>query len=325
MAGPLLDDIYQSTYDEQMRSLLKESKVVGIALFGNGATIQKVPMMIFLGSSPNNPFALLDIVDCTSEMAKGGKKDAKYIVGLLKPIISRIEQTKDPNNQKTDHQGVVDLLLIDGASNVQNAAKLVSITYPHITVVHGAEHVVSLFFKEIFIKMPVFQSLSQFLKQCRNIFGSTHHGPHAIFKKHSIMHNNCIYIGFIKISECRMAQELIGLLRSLRLRDILRATIASKEFKDTWEKTFWGEVIVLKNNEFWKYLFTLCHYLYTPMRILRLADQKIPAIDKLHYYVCQTDKLLAKYIKISEVESSHILELNKSMENMRFMTNMNDQ
>jgi hypothetical protein len=85
-AGPLLDDIYQSTYDEQMRSLLKESKVFGIALFGNGATIQKVPLMIFLGSSPNNPFALLDIVDCTSEMAKGGKKDAKYIAGLLKHI-----------------------------------------------------------------------------------------------------------------------------------------------------------------------------------------------------------------------------------------------
>jgi hypothetical protein len=48
MAGPLLDDIYQSTYDEQMR-LLKESKVSDIALFGNGATIQKVPMMIFFG------------------------------------------------------------------------------------------------------------------------------------------------------------------------------------------------------------------------------------------------------------------------------------
>ncbi len=61
--------IYQ--HDEQMRSLLKESKVFGIALFGNGATIQKAPMMIFLGTNPNNPFALLDIVDCTSEMAKG--------------------------------------------------------------------------------------------------------------------------------------------------------------------------------------------------------------------------------------------------------------
>jgi hypothetical protein len=91
----------------------------------------------------------------------------------LKPIISRIEETKDFNNQKTDHHGVVDLLLFDGASNVQNAAKLASITYPCITVVHGAEHVVSLFFKVIFTKMPVFQCLSQFLKWCRNIFGST--------------------------------------------------------------------------------------------------------------------------------------------------------
>jgi hypothetical protein len=70
-----------------MRSLLKVSKVFDIALFGDGATILRVPMVFFLGSSPNNPFALLDIVDCTSEMAKGGKKDAKYIAGLLKPII----------------------------------------------------------------------------------------------------------------------------------------------------------------------------------------------------------------------------------------------
>jgi hypothetical protein len=39
----------------------------------------------------------------------------------LKPIISWIEQAKDPNNQKTDHQGFVNLVLSDGASNVQNA------------------------------------------------------------------------------------------------------------------------------------------------------------------------------------------------------------
>ncbi len=172
-------------------------------------------------------------------MAKGGKKDAKYIAGLLKPTISQIEQqTKHPNNQKTDHRGVFELVLFDGASNVHNARNLVSITYPCITIVHGAEHVVSLFFKDIFTKMPVFQCLSQFSKCCRNIFGSTHHGPHAIFKKHSIVHINRIYIGFIKISECRMAGEQIGLLRLLRLRDILRVTIASKEFQDIWAKSF---------------------------------------------------------------------------------------
>jgi hypothetical protein len=56
-----------------------------------------------------------------------------------------------------------------------------------------------------------------------------------------------------------------------------------------------------------------------------LADPKIPAMDKLHYYVCQTDQLLAKYVKIAEGDSGHILEVDKSMENMRFMTNMNDQ
>jgi hypothetical protein len=48
-------------------------------------------------------------------------------------------------------------------------------------------------------------------------------------------------------------------------------------------------------------------------------------MDKLHYYVFQTDKLLAKYVKIAEFDSGHILELYKSMENMRFMTNTNDQ
>ncbi len=48
-------------------------------------------------------------------------------------------------------------------------------------------------------------------------------------------------------------------------------------------------------------------------------------MEKLHYYVCQTDKLLAKYVKIGEVDSGHIIELDKSMENMRLMRNMNDQ
>jgi hypothetical protein len=35
-----------------------------------------------------------------------------------------------------------------------------------------------------------------------------------------------------------MAGELIGLLCLLRLRDILSATVASKEFKNIWAKKF---------------------------------------------------------------------------------------
>jgi hypothetical protein len=48
-------------------------------------------------------------------------------------------------------------------------------------------------------------------------------------------------------------------------------------------------------------------------------------MDKLHYYVCQTDELLSKYVKIAEIDSGHILEVDKTMKNMRFMTNMDDQ
>ncbi len=48
-------------------------------------------------------------------------------------------------------------------------------------------------------------------------------------------------------------------------------------------------------------------------------------MDKLHYYVCRTDQLLAKYVKIAEGNSGHIREVDKSMENMRFMTNTNYQ
>jgi hypothetical protein len=65
-----------------------------------------------------------------------------------------------------------------------------------------------------------------------------------------------------------MAGELIGLLGLLMLRDIVRATIASKEFQNIWAKGFRREVTVLENNEFWKYLFSLCHSLYAPMHIL---------------------------------------------------------
>jgi hypothetical protein len=91
----------------------------------------------------------------------------------LKPIISWIEETKDHNNQKTDHRRVVDLLLFDGASNVQNATKLVSITDPRITVVHGAEHVVSLFFRTYSPKC-----------QCSNVYPSFQNGAEISLDQH---------------------------------------------------------------------------------------------------------------------------------------------
>jgi hypothetical protein len=48
-------------------------------------------------------------------------------------------------------------------------------------------------------------------------------------------------------------------------------------------------------------------------------------MDKLHCYICQMDDLLAKYVKIAKVDSAHILKLDKTMENRRFMTDLDNQ
>jgi hypothetical protein len=74
MSGTLLDGLYISNYDEMMRTLLLESRIFGVTIYGDGATITNTPLINVLAASPNNPSALLEIVDCTSQMALGVKK-----------------------------------------------------------------------------------------------------------------------------------------------------------------------------------------------------------------------------------------------------------
>ena len=166
---------------------------------------------------------------------------------------------------------------------------------PRITVGHGAEHVVSLFFADVYTKVKSFMLLSAFEKRVHNIFGAVRHSPSAMFKKYSRQHNHGVHLGFVKPSECRMAGEHIAILRLLRLKNALTATILSKEFIDL--RVFNSVCQVLMNPDFWKWAFVMCRALYAPMRVLRLADQKLPAMDKLYYYVLQTDRMLAMYCK----------------------------
>jgi hypothetical protein len=144
----------------------------------------------------------------------------------------------------------------------------------------------------------MYRNLSDFAKWLRNIFGSCRHGPHAIFQKYSKNTNRGIVVGFIKSSECQMAGEHIALCRLLHLKSALRATCLSQEFNDgSYRRTFTDEVLIIESKNFWTYLFSMCRALYAPMCVLRLADQKTPSMDKLHYYVCQTDVNLSKYIE----------------------------
>ncbi len=124
----LMDLLFKVRFADLMCSLLSESKCFGISVFGDGATIKTVPLINVLDASPNNPFVLLDIVDCTAHLAEGGKKDAPYLANMILPHIAMMESSKDKNNKQ--HMGVVDLVLFDGASNVQKAGRLLAIDYP---------------------------------------------------------------------------------------------------------------------------------------------------------------------------------------------------
>ena len=126
-----------------------------------------------------------------------------------------------------------------------------------------------------------------------------------MFRKYTRKHNKGIYVGFIKPSECRMGGELISLLRLLRLKDALRSTINSKEFLDL--NNFKEECCVLNNDNFWMYLFLMCRVLYAPMRVLRLADQQTASMDKLYFYVLQTDRMLIKWLPDCKKKSTELL------------------
>ena len=158
----------------------------------------------------------------------------------------------------------------------------------------------ALFFSDVFTKLPAFEILANFAKKLRNIFGSTRHIFTAIFNKYSKKHNRGIRVGFIKPSECRMGGYQIALLRVLRLKDALQATVTSTEFKNM--KQFAAIAYVLLQDEFWQYLFVMCRALYAPMRLLRLSDQKIPAMDKLYFFVLQTERMIEKWMKVAQAK-----------------------
>ena len=128
---------------------------------------------------------------------------------------------------------------------------------------------------------------------------------HAMFKKYMRKHYKGIFVGFIIPSECRMGGELISLLRLLHLKDAFRSTINSKEFLGL--NNFKEECCVLNNDNFWMYLFLMCHVLYAPIRVLRLADQETVSMDKLYFYVLQTDRMLIKWLPDCKKKSTELL------------------
>ena len=75
-----------------------------------------------------------------------------------------------------------DIVMFDGALNVQLAAILLKVHYPKLTVMGGVEHTVSLFLNDV-SKIPILNQMISAHNMIYNIFGfGIYHKPHSIFK-----------------------------------------------------------------------------------------------------------------------------------------------
>jgi len=143
------------------------------------------------------------------------------------------------------------------------------------------------------------------------VFGSTRHSEHSMFKKVSRQHNHGRYLGFVKPSECRMAGEIIACLRLIRLKPTLQAVTTSAEFLAL--RRHKDLAMVLSKETVWDYLFAIARAFYPLMRIVRLADCREPAMDKLKYYVLQADRVLKEQLPKIDIAHSALASNYKSI------------
>ena len=115
---------------------------------------------------------------------------------------------------------LTDIVMFDGASNVQLGGKLLKVHYPKLSVMRGVEHTVSLFFNDV-SNIPILNQMISAHKMIYNIFGSgIYHKPHSIFKSKYQEFNNR-NIGLFRGNETRMAGYFMGMHRDLRMQKFL--------------------------------------------------------------------------------------------------------
>ena len=77
-----------------------------------------------------------------------------------------------------------------------------------MTVIHGAEHVVALFFNDVFGKVKVYKMIAKINRRLRNVLGSTRHAPTAMLRAESKKYSGARSIGFIKTTDARWVLDL---------------------------------------------------------------------------------------------------------------------
>ncbi len=289
IGGNLLDLTYATYYEENLAKLKEGIEMYGICLYGDSATIRRKPFLNILAASVNEPCIVLEIADATDHLKGGGKKDSTYVAKQFLPWMRKL----DPQNT------LLDCVFFDGAGDVQKAGRILAAVNPRITVLHGAEHVVSLFCKDVAKLTPIKVVILKY-KFLYRVFGSgSMHRPYAVFIKCAKEFNKGRKIGLLRPADTRMAGYFIALHRLLRLQKPLEAAQASIEWdsyqfptKSKQQKEAIKAIVT--DAVFWHEVRTIVIGMFPVLKCLRLADSNKAGMDKLYYYVRRTTESLRR-------------------------------
>lgn len=278
LGGNLLEWNHDHLMKRQKDTLKNCADVFGVALYSDGATVKRMPLLNILASGVFLTTACLEIVDCTQPMRDGQRKTGVYIFKLIEKHILDLEEIGVP----------VTALFFDGASNVQKAGRLAMLKYPRISSKHGTEHVMSLVMQDIF-EMRVPQLLRRIYSKLHLYFGGSHHDLHAVFTNFTEASNGGRKIGLLRPSDTRMGGHRYALARLVRLKVPLQQVVRSEEATKKLSKHL---VQLVLYEPFWTFLYHFLRMMYAPIKVLRLSDRKDPAMDKLYFFVRRCDEIM---------------------------------
>mmetsp|Transcript_4529 Transcript_4529/g.9435 ORF Transcript_4529/g.9435 Transcript_4529/m.9435 type:complete len:217 (-) Transcript_4529:1547-2197(-) len=196
-----------------------DAELFGLTAMGDGATICKYPLTNVLFAGGYEHQALIDVIDSSDHMAAGGVKDARYIASKIMPLMENIDPKKE----------LFDMVVFNGAANVQKAGRVIAVRFPKVIVCKGTEQIGSLFLTKAFKEAPL-ELLKTWTSILRNIFGSTRHAEHAMFRQCAKEHTKGVLVSFTRVAGTRMCGHLIAALRLLRLKPALLACVHTPEF-----------------------------------------------------------------------------------------------
>ena len=128
------------------------------------------------------------------------------------------------------------------------------------------------------------------------MFGSgSNHGIYAQFLAQSSLTNGGRAVGLLRGAGTRMALWFYAMMRMLRVRQPLTATIHQQKFVDlSLNETVGAAVRDIKDDKFWKCCYIVLRAVFPALKLLRYCDKSTPAMDKIYYLSHRTTIALEK-------------------------------